>query len=171
LKVTASSHHRAFLVEVMGRKCGYLALMAAIAGGAEVVIIPERETDPDVVAAELREAYRRGKPHALVVVAEGARYNAEGLARHFRENRERLGFDLRVTTLGHVQRGGTPTAFDRLLGTRLGVAATDCLARGESGVLVGVLKDKTSATPLAEVVTNKKPLDPRLLELERVLAM
>ena len=171
LKVTASSHHRAFLVEVMGRKCGYLALMAAIAGGAEAVIIPERETDPDVVAAELREAYRRGKPHALVVVAEGARYNAEGLARHFRENRERLGFDLRVTTLGHVQRGGTPTAFDRLLGTRLGVAATDCLARGESGVLVGVLKDKTSATPLAEVVTNKKPLDPRLLELERVLAM
>jgi 6-phosphofructokinase 1 len=171
LKVTASSHHRAFLVEVMGRKCGYLALMAAIAGGAEAVIIPERETDPDVVAAELREAYRRGKPHALVVVAEGARYNAEGLARHFRENRARLGFDLRVTTLGHVQRGGTPTAFDRLLGTRLGAAATDCLARGESGVLVGVLKDKTSATPLAEVVTNKKPLDPRLLELERVLAM
>jgi 6-phosphofructokinase 1 len=107
----------------------------------------------------------------LVVVAEGARYNAEGLARHFRENRARLGFDLRVTTLGHVQRGGTPTAFDRLLGTRLGAAATDCLARGESGVLVGVLKDKTSATPLAEVVTNKKPLDPRLLELERVLAM
>src|SRR6185312_6173373 len=86
LRVTASSHKRAFLVEVMGRKCGYLALMAGIAGGADAV-----------------------------VVAEGARYNAQGLAAHFETNRERLGFDLRVTTLGHVQRGGDPSAFDRLL--------------------------------------------------------
>ncbi|MBU1878733.1 MAG: ATP-dependent 6-phosphofructokinase, partial [Chloroflexi bacterium] len=77
LKVTASSHHRAFLVEVMGRDCGYLALVAGIAGGAEAVIIPEVETDPEVLAAEMREAYERGKAHAIVVVAEGARYNAE----------------------------------------------------------------------------------------------
>jgi 6-phosphofructokinase 1 len=170
LKVTASSHQRAFLVEVMGRRCGYLALMAGIAGGAEAIIIPEVETDPEAVAAELRAAYERGKSHALVVVAEGARYNAEGLARYFQEHRERLGFELRVTTLGHVQRGGAPGAFDRLLATRLGAAATEHLARGGHGVLIGLLKGEIAATPLAEVVANEKPLDLELLELARVLA-
>jgi len=170
LKVTASSHQRAFLVEVMGRKCGYLALVAGITGGAEAIVIPEVETAPDVVAAELRGAYERGKPHALVVVAEGARYNAEGLVTYFRKHREQLGFDLRATVLGHVQRGGAPGAFDRLLATRLGAAATDCLARGEHGVLVGLLKGEITATPLAEVVGKKKPLDPKLLELAPVLA-
>jgi 6-phosphofructokinase 1 len=170
LKVTASSHQRAFLVEVMGRECGYLALVAGIAGGAEAIVIPEVEADPEVLAAELRAAYERGKPHALVVVAEGARYNAEGLARYFQEHRDRLGFELRVTILGHVQRGGAPGAFDRLLATRLGAAATEHLARGEHGVLVGLLKGEIAATPLAEVVANQKPLDLRLLELARVLA-
>jgi 6-phosphofructokinase 1 len=170
LKVTASSHQRAFLVEVMGRKCGYLALMAGIAGGAEAIIIPEVETDPEAMAAELRASYKRGKPHALVVVAEGAQYNAAGLAHFFQKHRERLGFELRVTTLGHVQRGGAPGAFDRLLASRLGAAATEHLARGEHGLLMGLLKGEIAATPLAEVVANKKPLDLRLLELARVLA-
>jgi 6-phosphofructokinase 1 len=170
LKVTASSHHRAFLVEVMGRECGYLALMSGIAGGAEAVIIPEIETDPEVVAAELRAGYRRGKPHALVVVAEGARYNAEGLARYFEQHRERLGFELRVTILGHVQRGGAPGAFDRLLATRLGAGAVERLAQGEEGVLIGLLKGEIAATPLDEVVAKRKPLEQKLLELARVLA-
>ncbi len=138
LKVTASSHQRAFLVEVMGRGCGYLALMAGIAGGAEAVIIPEVETDPEALARELLGAYDRGKPHAIVVVAEGSRYNAEGLARYFKGNGERLGFELRATILGHQQRGGTPTAFDRLLATRMGTAAIGYLSRGEHGVLVGL---------------------------------
>jgi 6-phosphofructokinase 1 len=169
--VTASSHQRAFLVEVMGRECGYLALHAGIAGGAEAIVVPEVETDPEVVAAELRAAYERGKAHALVVVAEGARYNAEGLARYFQKHRERLGFDLRVTTLGHVQRGGAPGAFDRLLATRLGAAATACLARGEHEVLVGLLHDAIATTPLTAVVAGKKQLDVSLLELARVLAM
>jgi 6-phosphofructokinase 1 len=170
LKVTASSHHRAFLVEVMGRECGYLALMSAIAGGAEAVILPEFETDPEFVAAELRAGYERGKPHALVVVAEGAHYNAEGLARYFEEHRERLGFELRVTILGHVQRGGAPGAFDRLLATRLGAGAVERLAQGQHGVLVGWLKSEVATTPLDEVVARRKPLDPKLLDLARVLA-
>lgn len=170
LKVTASSHERAFLIEVMGRGCGYLALMAGIAGGAEAIVIPEVETDPEVVATELRSAYERGKAHALVVVAEGARYNAAALARYFQEHHERLGFDLRVTTLGHVQRGGAPSAYDRVLATRLGADAAERLARGEHGLLVGLVKGEIAATPLAEVVANKKPLDQRLLELARVLA-
>jgi 6-phosphofructokinase 1 len=170
LKVTASSHHRAFLVEVMGHKCGYLALMAAIAGGAEAVIIPEEETDPEAVATELRAAYNNGKAHAIVVVAEGARYNAEGMAQYFQVHKERLGFDLRVTKLGHVQRGGAPGSFDRLLGTRLGAAATEQLASGEHGVLMGLIKGEIAATPFAEVVANRKTLDLRLLALARVLS-
>ena len=170
LKVTASSHHRAFLVEVMGRACGYLALMAGIAGGAEAVIIPEVEVDPEAVAAELCAAYERGKPHALVVVAEGAHYNAEGLLQYFETNRERLGFELRATILGHVQRGGTPSAFDRLLATRLGAAAVDSLAKGQAGVLIGVIHDQVTATPLDEVVVAKKPLPAELLSLADILA-
>ncbi len=170
LKVTASSQHRAFLVEVMGRNCGYLALMSGIAGGAEAIVIPEVETDPEAVAAELRSAYDRGKAHALVVVAEGARYNAVALAGYFQEHRERLGFELRVTTLGHVQRGGAPTAFDRLLATRLGAGATRSIAQGQYGVLVGQVRGEVQATPLAEVVGKQKPLDPGMLDLARVLA-
>lgn len=170
LKVTASSHQRAFLVEVMGRDCGYLALTSALAGGAEAVVIPEMEIDPDTLAAEIRSAYQRGKPHALVVVAEGARYNAERLVQHFKEHRERLGFEIRATTLGHTQRGGTPGAFDRLLATRFGAAAVKTLAMGESGMLVGLLKGELATTPLDEVVANKKPIDLSLMELARTLA-
>jgi 6-phosphofructokinase 1 len=169
LKVTASSHQRAFLVEVMGRTCGYLALMAGIAGGAEVSVIPEIDTTPEQVAQILRAAYDRGKTHALAVVAEGARYDAEALGAYFRQHHARIGFDLRTTTLGHVQRGGTPTAYDRLLATRLGVGAVAALARGETGVLVGMLHNRVTTTPLAEVVGVQKPIDPELFALAQVL--
>jgi 6-phosphofructokinase 1 len=170
LRVTASSHGRGILVEVMGRDCGYLALMSGLAGGAEAIVIPEAELEPEEVASRLRNAARRGKLHALVVVAEGAHYNAARLAEYFREHRKRIGFDLRVTTLGHVQRGGTPTAFDRLLATRLGAAAVQRLAAGEHGVLMGLRNGAVAATPLAEVVNTSKPLDLSLLELAKVLA-
>ncbi len=169
LKTTATSHQRAFLVEVMGRDSGYLALMAGIAGGTEVVVIPEIDTTPEAVASELRSAYVRGKAHALGVVAEGASYDGEKLAAYFREHRARIGFDLRVTVLGHVQRGGRPTAFDRVLATRLGAGAVESLARGEQGVLIGMVGGHVQATPLAEVAGNKKIVDPGLLQLSRVL--
>jgi 6-phosphofructokinase 1 len=170
LRVTASSHKRAFLVEVMGRNCGYLALMAGIAGGADSVVIPEVEMAPELVAQDLEGAWQRGKAHALVVVAEGARHNAVRLAQHFEREKGRLGFDLRVTTLGHVQRGGAPGAFDRLLATRLAAAATDQLARGEHGRLVGLLRGEIRATPLDEVVGVAKTIDLDLLKLQKVLA-
>ncbi|HEV3032818.1 MAG TPA: ATP-dependent 6-phosphofructokinase [Polyangia bacterium] len=170
LRVTAASHRRAFLLEVMGRKCGYLALMAGIAGGADAVVVPEAEIDPEAVADDLEGAYRRGKAHALVVVAEGAKYNASGLAKYFEQNRGRLGFDLRVTQLGHVQRGGTPGAFDRLLATRLAVGAVEQLARGEHGCLVGLLKGDVRSTPLGEVVGVSKSIDLDLLNIQKVLA-
>lgn len=170
LRVTASSHHRAFLVEVMGRDCGYLALMAGIAGGAEAVLIPEVAYDPEALARELRDAYGRGKRHAVVVVAEGCPLAADELKKYFDENRERLGFGLRATTLGHVQRGGTPTAFDRLLATRFGAAAVEQLANGKGGVLVGQQNGQIATTPLRDVVTRRKTLDPSLLELAWKLA-
>ena len=170
IKVTASSHERAFLVEVMGRDCGYLALTSGIAGGAECIVLPEAETDPEVVARELRQAYERGKSHAIVVVAEGAKYNAEGLSSFFKEHRERIGFDLRVVRLGHVQRGGTPGVFDRLLATKLGAAATERVAREEFGILVGLIRGEIAATPLGDIVGKRKELDLGLLELADVLA-
>ncbi len=170
LKVTASSHQRAMLVEVMGRDCGYLALMSGITGGAEAVAIPEVDTDPECIASEIRDAYRRGKPHALVVVAEGAKYNAEKLAHYFHEHQERLGFDLRVTILGHVQRGGVPTFADRMLATRLGSAAVDSLSRNKTGVLVGINKGEITTTPLDKVVVSKKPIEMELTRLANVLA-
>lgn len=169
LKTTASSHQRAFLIEVMGRKCGYLALMAGIAGGAEIVVIPERDTAPEEVARKLRTAYERGKKHALAVVAEGALNNAEELKAWFREHAGQTGFDLRTTTLGHVQRGGTPTAFDRLLGSRLGAGAVAALTRGEQGVLVGLNEGRITTTPLAQIVGVKKAIDPDLFRLASLL--
>jgi 6-phosphofructokinase 1 len=144
--------------------------MSGLAGGAEAIVIPEAETNPEEVASRLRGAARRGKLHALVVVAEGAHYNAARLAEYFKEHRKRIGFDLRVTTLGHVQRGGTPTAFDRLLATRLGAAAVQRLAAGERGVLVGLRRGEVAATPLADVVSTPTLLDLSLLELAQVLA-
>lgn len=169
LKITASSHQRAFMLEVMGRDCGYLALMTAIAGGAEAVAIPEVETDPEQLAARIESAYEKGKPHAIIVVAEGATYNAEKLSAYFAQHKERLGFDIRSTILGHVQRGGNPGAYDRILASRLGAAATDQIEKGETGVLVGVIKDEVRATPLDVVVSGKKALDPDLLRLAEIL--
>jgi len=170
LRTTGSSHQRAFLVETMGRNCGYIALMAGIAGGAEVIAIPECEVEPHEVAERLRAAYQRGKTHALVVVAEGAKHGAQAIVRHVAEHRDTIGFGLRVTTLGHVVRGGAPSAADRVLATRLGAAAVDQLARGAAGVLVGVRGNDVIATPLAEVAGKTKPVNCDLLELARVLA-
>ncbi len=169
LKITASSHQRAFLLEVMGRDCGYLALMAAIAGGAEMVVIPEVETDPEMVADGIRLAYEKGKAHAIVVVAEGAKYNAQKLSEYFTQHHDRLGFDLRVAILGHIQRGGNPGAFDRILASRLGAAAAQTLLQGKHSVLMGWVKSQLKATPYPEVMSNKKKLDLKLLELASML--
>jgi 6-phosphofructokinase 1 len=170
LKTTASSHHRAFLVEVMGRNCGYLALMAGLAGGAEVVITPERDLSAEEVASVLGSAHSNGKAHAIAVVAEGSRLKAEALAEALeRQHGGRMGFQLRTTILGHVQRGGVPTAADRLLGTRLGAGAVDALADGAHGMLIGVIHGAISRTPFAEVIGRQKGIDPALLELTGVL--
>jgi len=170
LKVTASSHRRAFVIETMGRECGFLALMAGIAGGAEAIVIPEAPASVDEVAAVVRAAYGRGKSHAIVVVAEGVEGGGVALADGLRQRHEELGFDLRVTTLGHVQRGGAPGPFDRILGSRCGVAVVEALARGEHGFLIGMQGAELRQTPLAEVAVGPRPLDPSPIEIARVLA-
>lgn len=170
LRVTASAHGRVFLVEVMGRACGYLALMAGIAGGAEAIVIPEVEQTPEEVATAIQEAYRRGKSHAIVLVAEGAKHNADALARHFTEHAERLNFELRVTKLGHVQRGGSPGAFDRLSATLLGATAIERLCAGEHGILLGLSGGQVITTALHEAVRAKKPLESQWLHLAHVLS-
>lgn len=171
LKTTASSHKRGFLLEVMGRNCGYLALMAGIAGGAEAIVIPEAELDPETIAEQIHSSYERGKAHALIVVAEGAKNNAESLIAYFKEHGKRLGFDLRLTKLGHVQRGGSPGAFDRILATRLGAGAVEYLSQGQHGVLVGWINGNISATPLSEIANKTKSIDMELFKLAQILSL
>jgi len=171
LKVTAASHQRAFLLEVMGRHCGYLALVAGITGGAEAVVIPELDMTPEAVADQLRRAYERGHAHAIAVVAEGARHNADELDSYFRKYESRLGFELRTTKLGYVQRGGAPGACDRLLASQLGAAACDHLAQDQHGTSIGIVKGRLTATPLALAAVREHSLDPDLIELYRVLAI
>jgi 6-phosphofructokinase 1 len=171
LRVTASSMRRAFLVEVMGRHCGYLALMSGITGGAEVIALPEVDTQPASVAEALCAAYERGKSHAIAVVAEGAKHNADALMQYFHEHRERLGFELRVTKLGHTQRGGAPGVFDRMLGTLLGVAAVDAAIAHRYGVLIGIRDGKPASTPLSDVAGKTRPAETGLLDLAHQLAL
>lgn len=170
LRVTAASHHRAFLVEVMGRHSGYLAAIAAIAGGAEAVLVPEVRTTPEAIAQQLQASRDRGKSHAIVVVAEGAAHGVDDLSRYFHEHQERLRLDLRVTRLGHVQRGGAPGVYDRMLATRFGCAAIERLAAGDVGVLVGLRNGSIATVPLAEVAGRAAPLDLQLLDIASALA-
>jgi 6-phosphofructokinase 1 len=169
LKITASSHQRAFLLEVMGRNCGYLALMSALAGGAEAAVLPEFDIQPEQIAEIVRDAYQKGKAHAIVVVAEGAKYNAEKLNEYFLEHQERIGFKFRTTILGHVQRGGAPGAFDRILASRLGAAAVEQMEKDNFGVMVGLRKGEIQPLQLEEVVSNERQLDLNLYQLIDIL--
>ncbi len=171
LRTTASSHHRAFAVETMGRNCGYIALMSGIGGGAEVIALPEQELEPAEVAERLRAGYKRGKTHALAVIAEGAKCGVHELMGYYGAHRKSIGFDLRVTRLGHVVRGGIPSAADRVLATRLGAAAVDTLAESARGVLVGIVRGEIVITPLQEITGRTRPADASLLELARVMAI
>jgi 6-phosphofructokinase 1 len=169
LKVTATSIGRAFLVEVMGRNSGYLALCAGIAGGAEAVVVPERATSVDDLAAAIRGAYEAGKGHALVVVAEGAVLGTDALESAFIARHEELGFEIRVTKIGHVQRGAAPGAFDRMLASRLGAAAAERAVGGEHGVLIGLRGQDIQETPLSEVAGRAKPTPEHLFDLAGLL--
>lgn len=168
LRDTASSHRRAFLVETMGRDSGYLAVMAGLIGGAEMVLIPEKESTVEEIAQTIEGAYRRGKTHAIIVVAEGFSIQSIDLAEQL--NQMDIGFRTRVTILGHIQRGGRPSAFDRLLATRMGVAAVEALMRGETDVMMGLEGRDIQAVPLKEVTQHQRSANLDYYEMCRMLA-
>ena len=169
LRDTASSHRRAFLIETMGRNCGYLAVMAGVIGGAELVLIPEVELSIADVADAVEKAYRRGKTHSIIVVAEGASIETQELAKAL--EKLDIGFATRVTILGHIQRGGSPSAFDRLMATRMGVKAVEALQEGKSDVMMALQGRRIEAIPLEEVVSRQRAANLEYFEMCRMLAV
>jgi 6-phosphofructokinase 1 len=168
IRGTAISHNRAHIVKVMGSDSGYLAVMSAIAGGAEMALIPEFEAHPEGILRFIEEAYEQGKSHFIVVAAEGAELSAEQLQEYINEAQGTYEADL--TAVGHIQSGGDPTAGDRILAARLGAAAVAALAEGDYGTMVGVNGEEVRRVPLEEVVGKERPLDPGLYELAQLLA-
>lgn len=168
LRDTASSHNRAFIVETMGRNCGYLAQVSAIISGAEMVLLPGVEVDIQEIAKLIEDSYIKGKNHAIIVVAEGALLRATEISQGLKDLD--VGFSTRVTILGHIQRGGRPTAFDRLLGTRLGVRAVEALIAGETDQMAGLRSGDIVLVPLEEVVSNSIIINEKFIELFKRVA-
>ncbi len=187
LHTTAESHNRVIIVEVMGRHAGWIALYSGLAGGADVVLIPERPFDVDDVCEHIRRRHTAGRTFSIVVVAEGAtRTDGDVISDHQetdafghvrlggiavqleKEIEARTGFESRMTILGHVQRGGTPLAFDRVLGTRFGVEAMDAVADGDFGKMVALRGTSIERVPLSEALAEPKLVDPELYETAAV---
>lgn len=166
LKDTASSHERAFIVEVMGRNSGYVAAASGLATGAEAVIVPEIPVDYDKLSERIWNERKRGKINCIIVVAEGAA-SAYTVARHFEH---KIGYDTRITILGHIQRGGSPTAFDRVLASRMGYEAVRAIEDDQTGVMVSLKAGKISRTKLDKVLAEKKRLDRKLIEIAEILS-
>lgn len=170
IRDTATSHDRIFFVEVMGRDAGFLAQNSAIAAGAEAAIIPEDRTDIDQLAQFIGRGIRKSKNSSIVLVSEskkggGAMHYAERVRKEYPE------YDVRVTILGHLQRGGTPSAYDRILASRLGVAAVEALKEGQRNVMIGVKNDQIVYVPIGRAVKYDKPIDPELLNVLTVLSI
>ncbi len=170
IRDTADSHDRVFFIEVMGRDSGYIAIQSGIGGGAEIVMVPETLTSIDDVISSLRQGWDRSKTSSIVVVAEG---EEEGTAHEVAEKvREQLkNKDLRVTTLGHIQRGGRPSAADRILASRLGLGAVEGLINGYKNVAAGVVNDKLVYTDFKEAISREKPLNPDLIRMVNILSI
>ena len=168
IRDTAASHERLFFVEVMGRRTGFIALEVGLSGGAEAVVVPEAPTDLDQLCRILSESQRRGKTSSIVVVAEGD--EAGGTFSLAQQVKARVGMESRVVVLGHIQRGGSPTARDRVLAGRLGAAAVERLMAGKAGVMVGEVAGELVYTPFRETWEKTKALDRARLELVGRLA-
>jgi 6-phosphofructokinase 1 len=169
LRDTATSHNRCFLVEVMGRNCGYLALMGGICGGAEVFVIPEEQTPMEKVADSLADAYVRGKTHAIAVIAEGAPFKITDLEDYL-QKRNDVGFEVRLTILGHTQRGGSPSGFDRLLASRLGMQAVELLLEGKSGIMVARQGREQTPITLHDATTKMRAITQEYIDMAHMLS-
>lgn len=170
IRDTADAHNRLFLVEVMGRDSGFIALACGIGGGAELVLIPEMMTNVDEIRAQIYELMESQQRSSIVVVAEGDDLGgAHRIAEALRADPDFARVDLRVAVLGHIQRGGSPTARDRVLASRLGAAAVEALLDGHDGVMVGVVNNDVKLTPMRNVWSRKKEIDYDLLGLAKQL--
>src|SRR3979409_209543 len=190
LHTAAEAHNRVMVVEVMGRDAGWIALYSGIAGGADVILIPERPFDVDKVAESLRQRHERGRYFSIVVVAEGAKFSADTDAAHgepvlqdmgkdefghaklggigntlAREIEKRTGFETRSVVLGHIQRGGSPSAFDRVLATRYGLGAIDMVHRGDFGLMAALCGNKIISIPLAEAIASNRKVDDEMIAM------
>lgn len=168
LRDTASSHNRAFLVETMGRNCGYLGVMAGITCGAEMVLIPEVEVPVEDVIKAINDAYMRGKTHAIIIVAEGFATHINDLAAAI--EKANVGFESRVTILGHIQRGGKPTAYERILATRFGVKAVDYLLEGKTDIMTGLQGRDIVPVSIADIISKHRVINPEYYDMARMLA-
>ena len=193
---TAEAHNRVMVVEVMGRDSGWIAIYSGIAGGADVILIPERPFDIDDIAESLRRRHARGRYFSIVVVAEGARFSSESNGQHnapvvttiakdefghvrlggignvlAREIEQRTGFETRAVVLGHIQRGGSPTAFDRVLATRYGIGAIDMVHAGESGCMAALRGTKIVSVPMAEALRKTRLVDQDLIAVAEGLQL
>lgn len=169
IRDTAQSHERIFFIEVMGRDAGFLAQNSAIACGAEAAIIPEEETDEDQLAEFMARGIRKSKKSCIVIVSEspkcGAMYYAERVKKEF------PGYDVRVSILGHLQRGGTPTARDRILASRTGVGAIEAIMQGQRNVMIGVRYNEVVYVPFSEAIRSDKPMDKKLFKVLNELSI
>lgn len=167
IRDTASSHDRTFIIEVMGRNCGDIALYAGIAGGADAIIVPEEKFDIHKIVEQLNVRRARGKAHSIIVLAEGVMSGPE-----FAAELDKYGdFDSRASVLGHIQRGGNPTTADRVLASRLGARAVELLLEGKGGLAVGIVANQIVENDITAVLQNKSEMDHRLFELSKELSI
>ncbi|AEI46553.1 6-phosphofructokinase [Runella slithyformis DSM 19594] len=170
IRDTADSHDRVFFIEVMGRDSGYIAIQSGIAGGAEIVMVPEVLTPITEVIETLKQGWNRSKSSSIIVVAEG---DEEGNAAEVAEkikSRVDIDIDIRVTTLGHIQRGGIPTAYDRILASRLGLGAVEGLMNGHKNVMVGIINNEIIYTPFRDTIRLPKPINEDMLRMVKILS-
>ncbi|MGI5922078.1 MAG: 6-phosphofructokinase [Syntrophomonadaceae bacterium] len=167
IRDTATSHGRVFIIEVMGRDCGEIALAAGVAGGAESILIPEIEVDLDQVVEKINSGTRRGKLHSIIVVAEGV-YDSMQLKEYLEK---KTGQETRVTILGHIQRGGTPTAVDRILASSMGHMAVELIDAGKHSLMVAGKGERVHSIPIQEVINGTKTLELGMFEIARVLSL
>lgn len=170
IRDTASSHERLFFIEVMGRDAGFLALNSALASGAEAAIIPERETKVDQLEEVIKNGFRKSKNSSIVIVTESkVTGGANGLAARMRK--EHPEYDVRVTILGHIQRGGSPSVSDRILASRMGVAAVEALLDEQRSIMIGVVNNEIVNVPFTKAIKYNKPIDEDLLQIIQVLSI
>ncbi|MDR2825090.1 MAG: 6-phosphofructokinase [Prevotellaceae bacterium] len=170
IRDTAKSHERLFFIEVMGRDAGFLALNSAIASGAEAAIIPERETKVDQIEELIGHGFRKSKNSSIVIVAESeVTGGANGLAERMRV--EHPEYDVRVTILGHIQRGGSPTAQDRIIASRMGAAAIEALKEGQRNIMIGIVNDEIVYVPFTKAIKDNKAVDEEQIKVLQMLSI